>query len=216
VFCVTEGGTAQLLDAEGRAVWKQPVGKVVHDAEHVGSRIVVTNAEGDVIALDAATGRVDARVRLPDDPHWSGPAGSAAHADRVWLAHDGGDVACVDLRAQRVAWHVALDTAVRARPAYADGRVVVVTASGSLHSLDPATGREIGRELLGAPTRSPPVTLDAGWAAVTERGQVLRFDATGALVWRFDAKEDVTSPAAFVGGRVVFVTRRGTLVSLRP
>ena len=213
VFCVTESGVAQLLDGDGNVVWTKNVGKVLADPALAGNRIVVTNCDGELVVLEASSGSIDARIELPEDPRWSGPVTSG---DRAWVAGDGGAVACVDLRDKSVSWCVPLGTALRARPVLSDGRLLVATASGSLLSLDPSSGRELGREVLGAPVRFPPVTLDAGWAVVTEKGQVLRFDATGALVWRYDAKEDVVSPATLVGGRLVFVTKRGTLVSLRP
>lgn len=213
VIVVSELGTAQLLDADGNTKWTARLGKVLVDPARSGTRALFVTAGGEIVALDAGSGREEFRIPLPEDPRWGPPLASG---DRVWVAGDGGLVACVDLTSRKVVWQVPVGSPVRARPGVADGRLLVGTSNGSLHSLDPWTGRSLGRELLGAPVVHAPLALDVGWVVTTEKGAVLRFDATGALVWRYEAKEDLASPAGVAGGRVVFVTRRGVLVALRP
>ncbi|MCE9636635.1 MAG: PQQ-binding-like beta-propeller repeat protein [Planctomycetes bacterium] len=213
VFAVTESGTAQLLDAAGAVIWSKQVGRTITDPCLAGTRIVVVNAQGEIVALDAATGDAQPRIRLPDDARWGAPA---AFGDRVVVAGDGGGAACVDLGARRVIWSVAVGSPVRAAPVFAASRVVIVTATGCVQTLDPSTGATLSRDLLGAPVRHAPVALGDGWAVATERGSVVRFAADGSISWRFDAKADMSSQPAVVGGRLLFVTRKGALVSLRP
>lgn len=213
IVAVTEAGTAQLLDGEGRAVWTKSVGRVAQDPAAAGSRVVFVTTAGEVVALDAATGGGEVRVRLPDEPRWGAPA---VAGDRVYVAGDSGTVACVDLARRRVAWSISTQTSLRARPCPVGSCVVVATAQGAILRLDAADGREVSRELLGGPVRHAPLALGDGYLVTTDRGAMLRFAADGNVLWRFDAKDEVTAPPALCAGRVVIVTKRGALIALRP
>jgi outer membrane protein assembly factor BamB/tetratricopeptide (TPR) repeat protein len=213
VAAATESGTVQVLSADGRPLWSKHTSRVSCDPALAGRRIVVVTADGDVVAWNAATGEDEVRVRLPEDPRWGAPFGSG---EQVFVAGDGGCVACVDLGARKILWARDIGSSVRARPTLAGNALLVVTANGSLLTLDPATGVESSRIVLGAPVRQPPVALHDGFAVATDRGAVLRFDSKGNLVWRFDAKDDISSAPTLVEGRILLATRRGALISLRP
>jgi outer membrane protein assembly factor BamB len=213
VIAASEGGTVQLLDRDGLPVWRKSVGKVTTDPALAGDRVVVVSGDGDLVALDTATGERAIRVRLPEEPRWNGPV---TIGDLVYLAGDSGKLACVDLAEQRVVWSDAIGEGVRARPAVMGSKLLVVTSKGGVLMLDRKDGTVLGRSLLGGSARHPALALADGFVAATERGQVVRFDAEGNVAWRFDAKEDIGSPPSLVADRIVFVTRRGSLVSLRP
>jgi outer membrane protein assembly factor BamB len=189
------------------------VGKVTCDPAVANGNLLFLNAAGELVVLNARSGAPVRRVHLPEDPRWTGVVASG---DSAWVGSDGGMAVCVDVGTGRVLWSVPVGGAVRSRACLADGRLLVATSAGELLSLDPQTGREIGRESLGGPARRPPVALAAGWVALTEKGVVLRYDATGTLLWRYDAKDEITSAASVVGGHVVLATRKGTVVALRP
>ena len=56
----------------------------------------------------------------------------------------------------------------------------------------------------------------ADFAGRTKKGQATRFDAKGAVVWRFDAGEDCSAPPLLVEGAIILVTTKGVVISLKP
>ncbi len=213
VVVASETGTVQMLNSLLKPKWTQKIGKVVTDPAAANGRIAIVEAQGELVLLDAATGVIESRLSLPDDPRWTGPAAAGSY---VVTGGDACHVVCADSAAKRIAWTIEVDGQVTARPAIVGNRVVVATTNGAVHILDVADGRRITRISVGAPVRQAVLPLADGFVVATERGGIVRFDAGGNVIWRYDIKDDLLAPPSLVGGRVIVVSRKGVAHGLEP
>ncbi len=214
VLVVDENGEARLLDDAGGVVWKKKIGRVRLDPAASGSRALMITADAELLLVDVATGDVVRRTQLKNEVQWGPPT---VRAGRAFFANDGGEIVCCDATTLEVDWTHTVDGPVRGRVSATDLRVVVCTVNGSIHVLDAETGGVLSRTIVGGRVEDGICDLaDGGYVAVTRKGGVLRFDAKGQIVWKYDAGEDIGSPPRLVADRVVFVTRKGAVIALTP
>ncbi|MCG3135239.1 MAG: Outer membrane protein assembly factor BamB [Planctomycetes bacterium] len=214
VLCLDDSGALRLVNASGRVEWTAQTGRSSSEPAPWADGCAVVNSDGELVLVDGA-GAARGHVRLPGESRWSS---AVCEGGRAWATGDGGAVCCVDLDARSVAWTATAGASVAVRPAVSGGSVAVCATNGSILVFDAATGDVRRRATAGGPVRRPPVGLPdgAGFVVVTEKGSVVRFDAAGDILWRYDAKEDVMAPPAFVRGLVIVVTKKGVVHALLP
>lgn len=103
----------------------------------VGDRMYVASVNGDVQALDAATGRRLWSINVKKMA-WSG--GPAANADMVVVGALNGQVRAYSADDGSERWSVQLSSEIICAPAIGDNIIAVRAEDGRLYGLDPADG----------------------------------------------------------------------------
>lgn len=191
-----------------------------------GGRVFATTAYGELVALDAGSGKILWRQRF-DAPVIGAPA---VEGGTVYAVGRDGTAMAVSAESGKIQWQVsgtraASGMAATGSPAVGDGLVVFPFASGEVAGLETAegtrkwgaavAGQRVGRayaagivDLTGDPVISGG-TVYIGSAA----GRTAAFDAqTGERRWT--AGEGALNPPLVVGGSVFVVNDEAKLVRL--
>ncbi len=179
--------------ATGRTVWDFPTTDHIESTPAVADGVVYFGAGNDgVYAVDAETGKQ--RWQFTADLHID--ASPCASNGRVIVGSGPSKkfkalrVVALDAKTGALAWRTDTDLPAWGSPRAADGRVFVGLGNGRLTE--------------GA---QPPET---------PAGAVLGLDeATGRVLWRFDAKDAVFQQPTVDGDRVYFGSRDGNLYAVR-
>lgn len=148
--------------------------------------VYAAGRNGEVVALDAATGR----------PRWTTKtkqamaAGPGVGPNLVAVGTSDGAVLALDRASGRTLWQAQVGGEVLAAPVVAAGRVVVRTVDGRLRALDAASGKELWSAEENVPRLSlrgnaPPVVADEIVVAGFDSGKVVGYTlATGDVAWQ--------------------------------
>ncbi len=171
-------------------------------------RVYVTNFDGQLYALDAATGRVRWRYRS-GRCGWASPALSDHLVYETFIGNgecgshsDGGEVAAFDARTGRVRWRRRIGP-TESSPLVARGTVYLGDWDGHVWALDAASGRtrwvtQLHGAIKGSVARSGK-RLFIG----TYGGDVVALSAhTGRVLWRSGGHGSIYSSPAVAYGRV--------------
>ncbi len=152
---------------------------------YLDGRLYVAGADGEVTALDAASGRVLWQVEL-EAPLSGGPG---AGQGLVVVGTLDAEVIALSLEDGSLRWRAPVSSEVLSTPAVAGDRVVVRTIDGKVQGLDLADGKEVWRYERQIPvltlrgTSDPVVSGDhviCGMAG----GKLINLDLrTGAVIW---------------------------------
>ena len=212
VVVADEKGAVRLVESSGRIAWTKTYGRVKSDLAASGDHVVAVTADAELLVLDGSTGSVVARKSLRADTLWAPPS---VRGGRIFLGNEAGDVVCLDAASLQEAWTHHIDGPVRNHLAVSDLRIVACTASGAVHLIDAETGNVLNKTLVGGKVDDGLLGLaDGGFVVVTRKGNAIRFDAKGQVVWRFDAGEDVSAAPRMAGDLMILVTRKGTVIAL--
>jgi outer membrane protein assembly factor BamB len=142
-----------------RSAWRADVGAGSGDASRItaapvvaGGLVYTLDAESDVVATDAASGRrIWSASAAPEGQRGrEGFGGGLAVADgRLFVTTGFGEVVAMGVGDGAVLWRQPLGAPLRSGPAVDAGRVVVVTRDNAGFALDAATGGVLWR-VLGA------------------------------------------------------------------
>lgn len=233
VFTMDAAGKVAAVSTGGGLLWQTPLVAEFDRGDTAsggglaveGKRLFVTTGDGEMVALDAASGAVIWRQRF-DTPITGAPAvsGNAVYA----IGSDGGAMA-VSADTGRVLWTVE-GTSVSAgmlgsaSPAVSDALVLFPFSSGEIAGVSAKTGEKtwiaavagqrLGRAYaaLGDVTGDPVVTGGVVYAG-TAAGRTIAADAkTGSRIWV--ATEGALNPPLVVGGSVFVVNDQAKLVRL--
>lgn len=181
-----------------RPVWRVNAGTGAKDGTPLvappvvgGGRIYVMDADTQISAFDAASGRRLWRARLTprseDDGHIGG--GMAYDNGRLFVTTGFAHVIALDAKTGRMVWRRTVGTPMRTPPTVRGGRVFVITTDNKLHALAATDGNPLWHHagiseiasLLGG--GSPAV--DAGViVAPFSSGEVVALKVdTGRVVW---------------------------------
>ena len=151
--------------------------------------------DGEVVALDPATGR----VKWSQDTKADLAAGPGVGASVVAVGTSDGKVIALDVASGKVLWQASVSSEVLAAPLVTGDRVVVRSVDGRVHALDALTGRSqwTGEEpvpKLSLRGTASPVLAKDNIVAGFDSGKVVAFALTsGDVAWQ----AQVTTP----GGR---------------
>lgn len=157
-----------------------------------GERVFVAGRGGDVLAVQAASGKTLWRARTKAE--LSG--GPGAGQGLVVVGSADGDIIAFDAVTGTQRWSSKVGGEVLAAPAVAENAVIVRTVAGRLLGLSPADGKELWREDQQIPRltlRGTGAPVVAGNTAICgfDNGRVLAVDAArGEVLW-----EQLVSPA---------------------
>ncbi|WP_411306738.1 outer membrane protein assembly factor BamB family protein [Lysobacter sp. D1-1-M9] len=174
--------------ATRRALWTFETGGPVRSKPLVvAGRVYLSSDDGLLYALDASTGQEHWRFELEPDsvPRELPAAGSTAY------------------------------DYLQSAPIHADGLVYVGSASGRMHALDAASGKELWRFATdGAIRGNPLVGGGALYFGSWDHG-VYSLDAkTGERRWHYDTQGIVQSTPALGDGKLVIGSRSAKLFAL--
>ena len=223
VATALSGGTAWIADLRPAAERGDGVsgGGVSYEA----GRVFVTTGYGELVALDAASGRVLWRQRVE-----SPVSGAPTVADGVvYVAARNATGWAVRASNGKVLWTVSGISAPSgvtgvAAPAVAGGQVIFPFASGQLLAVDTATGTErwnaqVGGSRLGRAIAfirdltGDPVIAGNMVLAGSSSGRINAFDRdSGTTLW--SGRDGANSPVVLAGGSVFAVNDQAELVRL--
>ena len=227
--------------------WEASVGDGIQDyfsriKPNVGyDKVYSASREGDVFALDAATGKQVWHVDISDINKERGffddrqPAllagGPVAGVNKVFIGSENGEVYALDAATGELAWQGSVKGEVIAAPALDSGILVVNTASGILKAFNAITGEDMWQVDLDV----PPLTLRGISAPVVAAGGVLVGTSGGELSvfmlekgqpgWSVMVGEpsgstelerviDVDAQPVVFGDKVYAISSRGNLVAI--
>lgn len=182
---------------------------------------------GHVVALDAQTGRVEARF----DTGLSISAGPRIEGEQILLGTYDGEVVLLDRDNGSVIWKRNVSSEVLATPIVSDGKVIARVLDGRVYAFD----RDTGRRDWVYDRSVPLLTLRGNSAPIARAGRVyigfddgvvvaLRSD-DGQLIWEqrvsepegrteLDRMTDIDGPMAIVGTELYVVSYKGRMASL--
>jgi outer membrane protein assembly factor BamB len=152
-------------------------------------RVFLAFLDGDMVALDAATGKTawkrDLRAHLESSP--------LAVGGNLYLGDDRTNLVSVRAADGAIRWQFNAPGAIKASPSYHDGRVCVADYEASMYCLDSSSGRVLWRTNTskvppfgdGGFYSSPAIAFGHVYAA-RDDGTVYAFDErTGKVAWSF-------------------------------
>ncbi len=177
-------------------------------------KVFFAYVDGDLVAVDAATGRQvwerNLRSHLESSP--------MAVGGMLYIGSDKTNVIALHAADGRIHWQFNSPGAIKASPSYHDGRIYVADYEGAMFSLDAATGKPIWRTNTtrvppfgeGGFYSSPAIAFGRVFAA-RDDGTVFAFEEkTGKVDWSFPthnfvygspavAKVPGTPPTVYIG-----------------
>jgi outer membrane protein assembly factor BamB len=177
-------------------------------------RVFLAFLDGDLVAVDAASGRTAWKRSL----HAHLESSPLAVGGRLYLGDDRTDLVALDAADGALRWRFNSPGAIKASPSYRDGRVCVADYQASMYCLDAASGRVLWRTNTsrvppfgrGGFYSSPAIAFGHVYAA-RDDGNVYAFDErTGRVDWVFPTGDYVygspavarvpgTPPSVYIG-----------------
>jgi outer membrane protein assembly factor BamB/protocatechuate 3,4-dioxygenase beta subunit len=215
--------TVFALDAEtGEQLWATDVGESVFAGPAVAAGLaVVGNAsDGQVIALDTATGSVEWTFTRTEDYFIGGASlvDVPGHGDTVHIAttdgDSGGSLLAIDAATGELIWENAShgDGQGTTPAAYGDLIIAGSHGTGGVAAYDAATGDVAWRYNVSGAVSASVLVSDDGYVvggAQLDRRIFALDAATGELAWEEPVAANVTSSAAYADGRLVTADTRG-------
>lgn len=177
-------------------------------------RVFLAFLNGDLVAVDAATGRTAWKRNL----HAHLESSPLAVGGSLYLGDDKTNLVSLSASDGRVRWQFNSPGAIKASPSYHDGRVCVADYEASMYCVDSATGRVLWRTNTskvppfgdGGFYSSPAIAFGHIYAA-RDDGTVYAFDeSTGKVAWSFPTNDFIygspavadvpgTPPSVYIG-----------------
>ena len=170
-------------------------------------KVFLAFLDGDLVAIDAKTGRREWKVNL----HSHLESSPLVVDDTLFLGTDTTDVVALDTKDGSVRWRFNSPAAIKASPSYHDGRLYVADYQSSVFCLDAKTGKPIWRTNTsrvppfgqGGFFSSPAIGFGHVYAGRND-GTIYAFDEkTGKVAWSFPT-------GGFVYGSPALATVPGT------
>ncbi len=201
----------------GRIRWRATMGPTESSPLVAGGRVFVGDWRGDVVALDAGTGR---RI-------WSFRAGGrvkgavALSGRRLFFGAYDGRVYALDARNGTLLWRAAAQDRFGGRgnfystPAVAYGRVFIGNTDGKVYAFGATTGNLLWSTSTGGFVYSSPAVWQRLVIAGSYAGKVVALDAaTGERRWEHLTNGPVSGAPTVMAGLVYAATLRKRTVAL--
>lgn len=202
--------------ADGTRAWAVETGNYIKGTPSVdqeGGLVIFGGCDELVRLIDAESG---ALVRQIGVGAYMG--NSCAVRDQVaYVAHYGGAILALDLRAGTTLWtHEAPDAQFVASPAVTADRVYVTGRDSKLRCLDRATGKLLWEFSTRKGSDSSPVVTESAVFFGADDGRLYAVHPTdGRELWSFDLGSRINSSPALGGGHLVIGSQEGILFAFR-
>ncbi|HSS05325.1 MAG TPA: PQQ-binding-like beta-propeller repeat protein [Solirubrobacterales bacterium] len=222
-FVVNKYGNARAVRLRDRKIlWERvvtqhlagPPTDVTAPVYHRG-RVYLAYLNGDLVAVDAATGKQDWKRNL----HAHLESSPLAVGGTLYLGDDKTNLVAIGASDGRVRWQFNSPGAIKASPSYHDGRVYVADYQAAMFCVDASSGKLLWRTNTskvppfgdGGFYSSPAVAFGRVYAA-RDDGTVYAFDeGTGKVEWFFQTHNFIygspavahvpgTPPSVYIGG----------------
>jgi outer membrane protein assembly factor BamB len=199
-------------DANPALAWRFDTGSEILASPIVADGMVfVTNREGFLYAVDAATGTQRWRVELGQYVLRTTPT---YHDGTLYLVA-GFDAIAIDAATGAERWRVVTRYAGTASPAVTDDAMFVVSQEGWLYAFSTADGAELWKVTTDGISFGSPSVSGGRLVVGTDRGLVLGINPeTGRQSWRRDFESAVYTTPVITGDTVWVVTEDGMLRGL--
>lgn len=192
----------------GAEFWTTSVSSAASGIAVADERVVVVQDAG-IAVLDAASGEkrwemdlqsgTTENVLVADLPL----GGETAETTRsIVTAEDRSELLAIDATEQSIAWRFSTRGPIRGAPAYANGRIYVVSRR-FLYAFDPGTGDNVWVSRLGNPTVGVPTVVDGTVYVGDTNGNIRAVDAaSGETAWTTQLDASVEASLAVDAGAI--------------
>ncbi len=198
-----DGEVAAFDERSGQLRWLRRIGPTESSPLVVHGVVYLGDWNGNVWALDAASGRTRWTARL----HGAIKGSVALSGRTLYIGTYAGDVAALDARTGRVLWTSGGHGRIYSSPAVAYGRVYIGSLDGGVYAFGAATGDLLWAHPTGGYVYASPAVWHGRILVGSYDHGFYAFDAaTGEARWRFDANGPISGAAAVIDGIVYFST----------
>lgn len=234
-------GYAQILALDpgsGKVIWRKDVTAPVHAPPTVaGGRVFVVTVENELDVLDAADGhKLWSHNGIPETAGLLGGASPAVERDIVVAAYTSGELFALSVENGRALWTDNLASSrrvnaisgladIRGRPVIDRDRVVAISHSGRMASIDLRTGDRAWEQEIGS-SYSPWVAGDYVFVLTNDDEVVCLTRDEGKVRWlrqlpRWKDAKERSGPITWAGpvlggGRLIAVSSAGEAASVSP
>ncbi|HEV8677908.1 MAG TPA: PQQ-binding-like beta-propeller repeat protein [Stellaceae bacterium] len=234
-------GYAEVLaldPADGKVVWRRSVGAPVHAPPTVADgRVFAVTVDNQLHALATEDGkRLWSHTGIPETAGLLGGASPAVEGEIAIAAYTSGEVFALRVENGRALWSDNLATSrsvnavagladIRGRPVVDRGRVVAVSHSGRMASIDLRTGDRVWEQEI-ASSHSPWVVGDYIFVLANDNEVLCLTRNEGKVRWvrplrRFEDEKDKSGPIRWAGpilagNRLIALSSRGEAASVSP
>ncbi len=214
VYAMPQDGTFYAFDVDtGEIIWSTLIGKISESSPAIGDGIITFGTDGgDVVALDASTGKEKWRYNTGSSDIKSSPAIADG---TVFIGSDDGSLYALSADNGNLVWKYSTGDNIESSPSVKNGVVYAGSKDSSFFAIDEKTGKRkwidpnAGQVLSGPAISSNVVYL------ATRNNYIEAFDAnTGEFLWKNSTgrndKDYMTSPA--ISGNTLYgITHSGLL-----
>jgi len=138
------GVASSPLPASLRLQWTYEAGSAVESsAAVVGGSVYVGTSAGELVALEAASGRLKWKYTSANPDYGIGESSPAVANGTVYIGDLDGVFHAVDAATGEGKWTFRTKAEIKSSPVVAGDRVLIGSYDGSLYALDATTGREL-------------------------------------------------------------------------
>jgi len=234
-------GYAEVLaldPADGKIVWRRSVGAPVHAPPTVAdARVFAVTVENQLNALSASDGKhLWSHNGIPETAGLLGGASAAVEGEVAIAAYSSGELFALRVENGRAVWSENLAASrsvnaiagladIRGRPVIDRGRVVAVSHSGRMASIDLRTGARVWEQEI-ASSHSPWVVGDYIFVLANDNELVCLTRDEGKVRWvrelrRYENEKKKSDPILWAGpvlggNRLIALSSLGEAASVSP
>ena len=214
VYAIPKDGTFYAFDASsGKLIWLNLVGKIVESSPAIGEGIIAFGTDGgDIIALDASTGK----QKWGYDTGFIDLKSSPVIADGgVFIGSNDGSLYAINSVNGTLKWKYSTSDNVESSPSVKNGVVYFGSRDSNFFAIDAATGKLKWKFPNSGPVISAPVISNNVVYFGTQNNVIYGLDAnSGQLLWKNSTgkkdKDYITSPA--ISGNALYAVTHSGLV----
>ncbi|MEW5796363.1 MAG: PQQ-binding-like beta-propeller repeat protein [Candidatus Zixiibacteriota bacterium] len=195
----------------GKRLWQRNVKDVRPGPIIVGNRLIVSSADGRVLALELGDGETAWETR----PEWRPSAAASYGHGRIFQPCDRGRLYALSADSGRELYEVRVDGPLVSPVAVGD-LIYAAVMTGQVYGVDPDDGRVVWQSEIGGPTWTSPAVCNGRLFVGHSGGELVALDAAdGQILWRHATGHVIRASALAVGDKVVFGTMTGQLFVLK-